>query len=34
MMAYMPVDRIAVIFTPTESNSVLAVEQLVASWRS
>ncbi len=30
MMAYMPVDRIAVIFTPTESNSVLAVEQLVA----
>ena len=30
MRAYMPVDRIAVIFTPTETNSVLAVEQLVA----
>ena len=28
MMAYMPVDRIAVIYTPTEPNSVLAVEQL------
>ena len=28
MRAYMPVDRIAVIFTPTEQNSVLAVEQL------
>lgn len=28
MRAYMPVDRIAVIFTPTELNSVLAVEQL------
>ena len=30
MTAYMPVDRIAVIYTPTESNSVLAVEQLVS----
>ena len=30
MFAYMPVDRIAVIYTPTESNSVLAVEQLVS----
>ena len=30
MLAYMPVDRIAVIFTPTETNSVLAVEQLAA----
>jgi len=28
MRAYMPVDRVAVIFTPTEPNSVLAVEQL------
>ena len=28
MQAYMPVDRVAVIFTTTESNSVLAVEQL------
>ncbi|MCY4149267.1 MAG: ABC transporter substrate-binding protein [Gammaproteobacteria bacterium] len=30
MQAYMPIDRIAVIFTPTESNSVLATEQLVS----
>ena len=29
MLAYMPVDRIAVVYTPTEPNSVLAVEQLV-----
>ena len=28
MQAYMPVDRIAVIFSPTEPNSVSAVEQL------
>jgi len=28
MRAYMPVDRIAVIFTPSELNSVLAVEKL------
>ncbi len=28
MQAYMPINRIAVIFTPTEPNSVLAVEQL------
>jgi len=28
MRAYMPVDRVAVIFTSTEVNSVLAVEQL------
>ncbi len=31
MQAFMPIDRIAVIFTPTEPNSVLAVEQLI-SW--
>ena len=30
MLAYMPVDRIAAIYTPTESNSALAVEQLAA----
>ncbi len=30
MLAYMPVDRIAVIYTPTEPNSVLAVEQLAS----
>ena len=30
MLAYMPVDRIAVVYTPTEPNSVLAVEQLSA----
>lgn len=28
MQAYMPVDRIAVIYTPTEPNSVLIVDQL------
>ncbi|MCY4301041.1 MAG: ABC transporter substrate-binding protein [Aestuariivita sp.] len=28
MQAYMPVDRISVIYTPTESNSALAVERL------
>ncbi len=28
MRAYMPVDRIATIYTPTEQNSVLATEQL------
>ncbi len=33
MQAYMPVDRVAVIYTPTESNSVLAVEQLIALGR-
>ena len=31
MQAYMPINRVAVIYTPTESNSVLAVEQLI-SW--
>ena len=30
MQAYMPVDRVAVIYTETEPNSVLAVEQLVS----
>lgn len=30
MQAYMPVDRVAVIYTDTEPNSVLAVEQLIA----
>ncbi|MEM9044512.1 MAG: ABC transporter substrate-binding protein [Pseudomonadota bacterium] len=29
MQAYMPVDRVAVIYTDTEPNSVLAVEQLL-----
>ncbi len=29
MQAYMPIDRIAVIYTPTEPNSVLVVEQLI-----
>ena len=29
MQAYMPVDRIAVIYTPTEQNSALIVEQLI-----
>ena len=33
MQAYMPVDRIAVIFTPNESNSVLIVEQLATLGR-
>ncbi len=31
LTAYMPVDRIAAIYTPTESNSVLAVEQLAST---
>jgi len=30
MQAYMPVDRVAVIYTPSEPNSVLIVEQLIA----
>ncbi len=30
MQAYMPIDRIAVIYTPSEPNSVLNVEQLIA----
>jgi len=33
MQAYTPIDRIAVIYTPTEPNSVLAVEQLIALGR-
>ncbi len=33
MQAYMPIDRIGVIYTPTESNSVLAVEQLISLGR-
>ncbi len=29
MQSYMPIDRVATIYTPTESNSVLVVEQLI-----